>query len=325
MIANEIYEIVPDDLFLRFDELAPRSSVYLKVEGLNAAGSVKLKTAVALVAEAEASGWFPPGRLIESTSGNLGVALAVVCAAKGYPLTCVTDPNTNAQSVRIMEALGVEIVVINTVDENGGFLQSRVRYIRRRLAREPGLYWPNQYASAAGPRVHRDRTAQSIFGELGHVDYVFIGAGTTGTLMGCADFVREHSLTTRIIAVDIVGSVTFGGPATRRHIPGLGTSRRPEILNEEKIDKVIHVTESETIAMCRRIAAQRGILLGGSSGTVLAAVQSMAKELPLGSIIVAISPDLGDRYLETIYNDTWVAERWPQTLLVPRVSDGPKK
>ncbi|MFJ2915404.1 pyridoxal-phosphate dependent enzyme [Streptomyces sp. NPDC087228] len=169
--------------------IAPGSSVYLKIEGLNSAGSVKLKTAVALVAEAEASGRFPPGRLIESTSGNLGVALAVVCAAKGYPLTCVTDPNTNAQSVRIMEALGAEIVVIDTVDDNGGFLQSRVKYIRQRLAGEPGLYWPNQYASAAGPRVHRDRTAQSIFGELGHVDCVFIGAGTTGTLMGCADFV----------------------------------------------------------------------------------------------------------------------------------------
>ncbi|MFJ1680903.1 pyridoxal-phosphate dependent enzyme [Streptomyces sp. NPDC088251] len=95
--------------------MAPGSSVYLKIEGLNSAGSVKLKTAVALVAEAEASGRFPPGRLIESTSGNLGVALAVVCAAKGYPLTCVTDPNTNAQSVRIMEALGAEIVVIDTV------------------------------------------------------------------------------------------------------------------------------------------------------------------------------------------------------------------
>ncbi len=325
VIVDEVYELVPDNLFIRADDLVPGSSVFLKLEGLNPAGSVKLKTAIALVNQAEESGReFPRTRLIESTSGNMGVALAIICASKGYHLTCVTDPNVNSQSVRLMEALGAEVVVIDRRDENGGFLQSRISYIGERLLLEPDTYWLNQYANPAGPQAHRERTGRSILEEIGHVDYVFIGAGTTGTLMGCAEYFREHSPGTRIIAVDSVGSVSFGGPASRRHIPGLGTSRRPEILDEEKIDEVVLIPESDTVNMCRTLAETRGLLLGGSTGTVLAAVREKAEEIPDESVIVALSPDFGERYLETIYNDAWVAERWPgivcdDMLAMPRV------
>ncbi len=211
MIAEEVYDLVLDDLFVQLHQLVPGSSVFLKIEGLNPAGSVKLKTAVALVEEAEASGCrFPRTRLIESTSGNLGVALAMVCAAKGYSLTCVTDPNANPQTVRLMEALGAEVVVITARDGNGGYLQSRIDYIQERQGRGPTCTGSTRYASPAGPQAHRQRTGRSIFEQLGRVDYVFVGAGTTGTLMGCAQFFRRHSPGTRIIAVDSVGSVTFG-------------------------------------------------------------------------------------------------------------------
>ncbi|MEU7410817.1 MULTISPECIES: 2,3-diaminopropionate biosynthesis protein SbnA [Streptomyces] len=308
-----MYDLVLDDLFVQLHQLVPGSSVFLKIEGLNPAGSVKLKTAVALVEEAEASGCrFPRTRLIESTSGNLGVALAMVCAAKGYPLTCVTDPNANPQTVRLMEALGAEVVVVTVRDGNSGFLQSRIDYIQQRLRRESDLHWLNQYANPAGPRAHRERTGRSISEALGRVDYVFVGAGTTGTLMGCAEFFRRHSPGTRIIAVDSVGSVTFGGRPARRHIPGLGASRRPEILDETLVDEVVLVSEAEAVAMCRVLASERGLLLGGSTGTVLSAVQSTAKRIPDGSVVVAISPDFGDRYLSTIYDDSWVAENWPE-------------
>ncbi|MEV0374590.1 2,3-diaminopropionate biosynthesis protein SbnA [Streptomyces sp. NPDC050636] len=321
MIAEEIYDLVLDDVFIRVDHLVPGSSVFLKLEGLNPAGSVKLKTAIALVAQAEESGCeFPRTRLIESTSGNLGVALAMVCAAKGYRLTCVTDPNANTQSVRLMKALGAEVVMIDVRDGNGGYLQSRINYIQDRLVREPGTYWLNQYANPAGPQAHHDRTGRSIFEEIGHVDYAFIGAGTTGTLMGCAEFFRHHSPATRIIAVDAVGSVSFGGPPARRHIPGLGTSRRPEILDEGKVDEVVMISEMDAVEMCRTLAEERGILLGGSSGTVLSAVQEKAKEIPEGSVVVAVSPDFGERYLETIYDDSWVADRWPE-LMYPEISE----
>lgn len=324
MIAEEVYDLVLDDLFIRLDQLVPGSSVFLKLEGLNPAGSVKLKTAVALVAAAEDSGrCFPRTRLIESTSGNLGVALAMVCAAKGYRLTCVTDPNATVQSRRLMEVLGAEVVVIDVRDVHGGYLQSRIDYIGERLRRDPDLFWLNQYANPAGPQAHRDRTGRALLQEIGHIDYAFIGAGTTGTLMGCAEYLRRHSPATRIIAVDAEGSVTFGGPAARRHIPGLGTSRRPEILDTGNIDEVVLISESAAVEMCRTLAEERGLLLGGSSGTVLCAVQDAAKEIPDGSVVVAISPDFGDRYLETIYNDDWVAERWPETVGNKKISQAP--
>ncbi|MGX1850782.1 2,3-diaminopropionate biosynthesis protein SbnA [Streptomyces sp. NBC_01456] len=304
-----------DDLFIRLDQLVPGRSVFLKLEGLNPAGSVKLKTAVALITAAEESGLrFPRTRLIESTSGNLGVALAMVCAAKGYPLTCVTDPNATVRSRRLMAVLGAEVVVIDTRDAHGGFLQSRIDYIGERLRREPDLHWLNQYANPAGPQAHRDRTGRAIVEGIGHLDYAFIGVGTTGTLMGCAEYLRRHSPATRIVAVDAVGSVTFGGPAARRHLPGLGTSRRPEILDTKNIDDIVLISEADSVAMCRTLARERGLLLGGSTGTVLCAVQDSAKKIPEGSVVVAISPDFGDRYLETIYDDAWVAERWPDVV-----------
>ncbi|MEU6278937.1 2,3-diaminopropionate biosynthesis protein SbnA [Streptomyces sp. NPDC047028] len=316
MIAEEVYDLVLDDVFVRLDQLVPGSSLYLKLEGLNPAGSVKLKTAIALVRDAEeqiakSGRTFPRTRLIESTSGNLGVALAMVCAAKGYALTCVTDPNANRQSVQLMRTLGAEVVVIDAPDANGGFLQSRIDYIRRRLRRDPHTHWLNQYANPAGPRAHRDRTGRAIFEHIGHADYVFVGAGTTGTLMGCGAYLRRHSPTTRIVAVDSVGSVTFGGPPARRHIPGLGTSRRPEILDPALVDDLVLVPESASVDMCHALARERGLLFGGSTGTVLAAVQMAAKDIPDGSIVVAISPDFGDRYLDTLYDDRWVSERWP--------------
>lgn len=315
MIAEEVYDLVLDDLFIRLDQLVPGRSVFLKLEGLNPAGSVKLKTAVALITAAEESGLrFPRTRLIESTSGNLGVALAMVCAAKGYPLTCVTDPNATVRSRRLMAVLGAEVVVIDTRDAHGGFLQSRIDYIGERLRREPDLHWLNQYANPAGPQAHRDRTGRAIVEGIGHLDYAFIGVGTTGTLMGCAEYLRRHSPATRIVAVDAVGSVTFGGPAARRHLPGLGTSRRPEILDTKNIDDIVLISEADSVAMCRTLARERGLLLGGSTGTVLCAVQDSAKKIPEGSVVVAISPDFGDRYLETIYDDAWVAERWPDVV-----------
>ncbi|MEU2154701.1 2,3-diaminopropionate biosynthesis protein SbnA [Streptomyces sp. NPDC019396] len=321
MIAEEVYDLVLDDLFIRADHLVPGSNVFLKLEGLNPAGSVKLKTAIALVAQAEESGLRLPGtRLIESTSGNLGVALAMVCSAKGYRLTCVTDPNANPQSVRMMKALGAEVVVIDVRDANGGYLQSRIDYIHDRLAAEPGrTHWLNQYANPAGPRAHRERTARAVLDAIGHVDYVFIGAGTTGTLMGCAEFFRQHSPATRIVAVDSVGSVSFGGTPARRHIPGLGTSRRPEILDESKVDEVVIIPEADAVKMCRIFAGERGLLLGGSTGTVLAAVEEKAKDIPFGSVVVAISADLGERYLETIYDDAWVTGRWPEVIDTPQI------
>ncbi|WP_030185814.1 2,3-diaminopropionate biosynthesis protein SbnA [Streptomyces sp. NRRL S-813] len=314
MIFESVEDIVLDDVFLRLSDFVPDVSVLLKLEGLNPAGSVKLKTAVALVEEAEAVGTLGPGaRLIESSSGNLGIALSVVCAARGYRLTVVTDPNAARQAIRVMESLGTDVVEVANRDAHGGYLRTRLDYIHRRLAIEPELVWLNQYANPANVGAHRERTARAVHQELGDVDALFVGAGTTGTLMGCVEYFARHSPRTRVIAVDAIGSVTFGGSAAPRFIPGLGTSRRPDIyVDSDAFEKVL-IAETDTIAMCRTVAARYGLLVGGSTGTVLAAVRQLAPTLAPGSRIAAISPDMGDKYMDTVYSDPWVAERYTTT------------
>ncbi|MEE1762428.1 2,3-diaminopropionate biosynthesis protein SbnA [Streptomyces sp. SP18BB07] len=310
MIFRHAYDLVLDDLFLDLSGFIGDVDLTLKIEGLNPAGSIKLKAAVGLLEDLESRGVLKPGgRVIESSSGNLGIALSSVCAARGYQFTCVADPNTASMSLRLMRAYGAEVVVVDRRDANGGFLQSRIDHIHARLREDPELVWPNQYANEANPRAHYRRTAPALLKES-EVDLLFVGAGTTGTLMGCAEYFREYSPGTRIVAVDSVGSVTFDSPPARRHIPGLGTSRRPEIFRDGLVDEVVMVPEAEAVRMCRRLATQRGVLAGGSTGSVLAAVAARRHEIPPGASVVAISPDLGERYLDTIYDDAWVDERF---------------
>lgn len=318
MIYRQPYEIVTDDVFLSLPRLRPGCEVFLKLEGLNPTGSVKLKTAVSLVEDAERRGLLGPGsRIIESSSGNLGLALASICAAKGYRFTCVVDPNTATSSSDQMRALGAEVVVVDWKDANGGYLESRISYIKTRLASQPGTVWLNQYANPANPRAHYERTARSILKELGQVDYLFVGTGSSGTFVGCAEYLREHSPATRIVAVDSAGSVIFGTPPGPRSIPGLGASRRPELLRPELADEILLVPELEAVRACRRTAREHGLLVGGSTGSVLAAVLGYGPGFAAGSRIAAISPDLGERYLRTIYDDAWVAER------ITGAQDGP--
>lgn len=315
MIFANAYDIVMDDVVLEMDGFLPEASTFLKLEGLNPAGSIKLKTALGLVESVEESGRMEPGaRLIESSSGNLGVALAMVCARKGYSLTIVTDSNTNRQSVQLMEVMGAEVVEVTRRDLNGGFLSTRISYILDRLAAEPGLVWLNQYANSANPSAHRKRTARSLHAQLGVLDALFVGVGTSGTAMGCAEYFREHSPQTRLFIVDTVGSVTFGVEPQVRRIPGLGASRRPEIFQDSPDLTKVLVSETAAIRVCRRVARDYGVLIGGSTGAVLAAAEQESDSLPTGALVAAISPDLGDRYLDTIYSDAWVEATYPELL-----------
>jgi len=281
MIYNSIDEIITDNIFLKLPGLRHHVRVYLKFEGLNPAGSIKLKTAVALINDAERNkGLRPNGEVIESPSGNLGIGLATVCAARGYRFTCVVDPNTSDQIVRIMSCLGANVVCIDRRDANGGFLGSRVDFIKQQLQEKPELVWVNQYANPANSNAHTSRTATAILKEFPKVDFLFVGAGTTGTLMGCIYKFREASLATVIVAVDPVGSVTFGQQPKTRFIPGLGTSRRPEIFNPELMDETVFVEELETIAEYRSLLSRYGLLAGRSTGTVLAGIKSIAARFP---------------------------------------------
>ncbi|MEU2243844.1 2,3-diaminopropionate biosynthesis protein SbnA [Streptomyces sp. NPDC018338] len=309
MIYQHACDIVTDEVFLELDGVLPDRHLFLKLEGMNPAGSVKLKSALGMVEDAERKGvLWPGGRIVESSSGSLGIALAVIAASRGYHFTCVTDPNVSPQSLALIRALGAETVQVTQRDHNGGYLGTRIAHIREMTESDPGLVWLNQYANPANAQAHARRTATSILKNIGHVDVLLVGAGTTGTLMGCTRHFRAFSPWTKIVAVDTAGSVTFGGLPGPRHIPGLGTSRRPELCRPDQVDEVVLVDERDAVRMCRRMAREHGLPLGGSTGSVLAALETIADAIPAGSRVVALSPDMGDRYVKTIYDDMWVAD-----------------
>jgi N-(2-amino-2-carboxyethyl)-L-glutamate synthase len=289
-------------------------AVHVKLEGLNAAGSIKIKTGRQLLGDLRDAGRLRPGsRVIESSSGNLGIALGLLCAELGYSFTCVTDPNAPPSAVAKMKALGVEVLTVVDRDQNGSFLGTRIDLIRSMCAADPELVWVDQYGSASNWKAHYRTTGPEILAHLPQVDYLIIGAGTTGTLTGCARYFRERSPGTVVVGVDATGSVTFGGPSGVRHIPGLGTSRRPPIADDGAFDRLVLVDELDAVRMCHGLA-RTGLLVGGSTGSVLHATSTLASELTTDSVVVAVSPDMGDKYLDTIYSDRWLAEKFPAFL-----------
>ncbi|WP_436961403.1 2,3-diaminopropionate biosynthesis protein SbnA [Streptomyces sp. SudanB182_2057] len=297
------------DLYIDLFDITGRR-LMLKCEGFNFAGSIKIKAAVEMVDMGEREGLFAPGdTLVESSSGNMGMALSIVAAQRGYRFVCVTDTRCNRAARRAMETLGSEVHVVTQPNPVSGFLGARLAHVRKLCADNPAYRWLNQYANAGNWTGHYRTTAQEIAKAFPELDVLFIGAGTTGTLMGCARYFRETRPSVTIVAVDVVGSVTFGQPEARRLIPGLGTSVRPEILDTDLVDAVVHVAEPDTVRTCHELV-RHGFLLGGSTGTVVQGALDWlaAAETPDELTAVAISPDLGHHYLETIYDDDWVAD-----------------
>jgi 2,3-diaminopropionate biosynthesis protein SbnA len=316
MLARHPSELILGDVFISIPFLVPglNTNVQLKIEGYSLGTSIKTKTARHMIEQLEKSGRLQSGsRLIESSSGNLGLALSAIAAERQYNFTCVSDPNLSPQTHKLMRAYGATVVLVNRRDEHGGYLGSRIAYIKSRLEQDRNLIWLNQYANDDNPGAHERFTGPEILKEFAQPDYVFVGAGTTGTLTGVSRYLRKMSPATRIVAVDTIGSITFGDKPGNRYIPGLGTSRRPEIADETAMDELVYVSERDTVAMCRRIAA-RGLLVGGSTGTVLAAIAGFGHRIRAKSCVVALSPDLGDHYVDTIYDDDWVRERFPGLL-----------
>ncbi|CAM5597774.1 2,3-diaminopropionate biosynthesis protein SbnA [Streptomyces aurantiogriseus] len=291
-------------------------SLFLKCEGFNFAGSVKLKAAVEMVEAAEREGVIKPDSiLVESSSGNLGVALSMIAASKGYRFLCVTDSRCNLSTRLLMEALGSRVHTIAELDANGGFLGARINYVRTLCDSDDRYVWLSQYTNPGNWKAHYYKTAPEIARHFPRLDVLFVGVGTTGTLMGCARYFRQWQRPVRIVAVDSAGSVIFGGEPGRRMIPGLGMSMRPPLLDESYVDEVIRVEERDTIRACHRLA-RRGFLFGGSTGTVVSgAMRWLADHHRRELTAVAIAPDLGERYLDTIYQSNWLQDIYGEDVL----------
>ena len=304
-----------DDLYVDLRSIFGQP-LFLKCEGFNFAGSIKLKAAAEMVAGAERDGRLTPKSvLVESSSGNLGVALSMIAASKGYRFLCVTDSRCNLPTRLLMEALGSQVHVITEPDAKSGFLGARLSYLRALCASDDRYVWLDQYTNPGNWMAHYRTTAPAIARQFPRLDVLFVGAGTTGTLMGCARYFREWHRPVRVVAVDSVGSVTFGGKPGRRMIPGLGMSIHPPLLDKSFVDEAVCVEEADTIRACHRLA-RRGFLLGGSTGTVVSGAIGWLARHDAGELTaVAIAPDLGERYLDTVYQTNWLQSLYGDDVL----------
>jgi N-(2-amino-2-carboxyethyl)-L-glutamate synthase len=302
---------VGDTPLVRLERLLPDAGfdVWAKLEALNPGGSIKDRTALSILHGALERGDLSPGStVVESSSGNMAIGLAQACRYFGLRLICVVDANTTAQNLAILRAFGAQAEVIDRPDPaTGQYLPARLRRVRELLALDEDAFWPDQYANLDNSRAHYATMREIVAALDGVVDYLLCATGTCGTLRGCAGYIREHGLSTRVVAVDAVGSVIFGTPPSPRLIPGHGAGVRPALLEDGLADQVIHVDDLACVMGCRRLVHREGLLAGGSSGALVSALEILSERIPEGASCVLVLPDRGERYLETIFCDEWVA------------------
>jgi 2,3-diaminopropionate biosynthesis protein SbnA len=284
--------------------------VHLKLEGATPGRSVKDRTAEALLEDLEQRGCLERDSIIvESTSGNLGVALARLVQARGLEFLAVVDPKTTPENLARMRQLGASVQVVDTADDKGGYLMTRLARVRELCASSTRYVWTNQYANPANPRAHYTTTAPEIYAQLGgRVDAVFVPVSTGGTLAGLSRYFRCISPSTAVIAVDSRGSVVLGGSPGPRLLTGIGSSLPSTFLTPDMYDASVQVADAEAFAFCRALFAATGIKVGGSSGAVLAACATYCAANPRLERVVCLCADGGQNYDASIYDDRWLAQ-----------------
>ncbi|QDT11921.1 2,3-diaminopropionate biosynthesis protein SbnA [Planctomycetes bacterium K23_9] len=305
-----VLDAIGNTPLVRFDRFLGRSDIRLfaKLEYANPGGSAKDRPARLMIEQALRRGDIHAGStIIESSSGNMGIGLAQACRYHGLSFVCVVDPRAQSQNLEIIKALGGRIELV-TLPLNGDFLAARIAKVCQLLEETPDSYWPNQYANPDNPRSHCEGTVREIDDALGdELDVLFVATSSTGTAQGCRDYLRQRGRHVEVVAVDSVGSVLFGGSSGPRMIPGLGAGKEPALAKGQAFDRVARVSDLDCVVGCRRLAQREAVLVGGSAGGVLLTVDRMKEQLA-GKTCAAVLHDSGTRYLQTVFNDQWVAE-----------------
>ncbi len=290
--------------------LCQTHDLYVKLESCNPGGSIKEKNAAFLIQNAEETGILKPqGTIIESSSGNFGIGLAIVGAARGYRVMIVIDAKTSPTMRRMLEVYGAELVEVplSEADAQGSMQIARMKKAEA-LARDiPNSWYVCQHKNPLNPHAHAYQTAREIEAAFastpqGAPDAIVIGVSTAGQLSGIAQYFRSHYPNTRIIGVDVAGSAIFGTPRHPYKMTGLGLSFVPPNYSPHFIDTAYSIDDRLAFSVCHALAKQEGLLLGGSTGAIVAAAIADAKHQPHPQTMLLINPDRGDRYLETIYN-----------------------
>ena len=299
MIYDNILQTIGRTPIVRINRLAPEHvTMYVKCEFFNPMASVKDRLAIAIIEDAEKRGTLKPGQtVVEATSGNTGIALAMVCAAKGYPFVAVMVETFSVERRKIMRALGAKVILTPAAERGTGMVRKA-----EELAKKHGWFLARQFENEANPAYHRSTTGPEILSDFAgrRLDFFVSGWGTGGTLTGAGQMIKLARPDVKIIATEPEAAALLSGkPFTPHKIQGWTPDFVPAVLDRKVADQILPVTDTEAMETARALAKQEGIFCGISCGGTFAAALKVAKDAPKGSVILAMLPDTGERYLST--------------------------
>jgi len=297
--VDSVLDLVGNTPLVRINKLSDENSadIYAKIESFNPCRSVKDRICLSMIEAAEERGRIKQGNtIVEPTSGNTGIGLSFVCAAKGYGLVLTMPATVSVERMKMLKAFGTEYILTNGEGDMRGAVAKAAE-----LSRKRGYYQPQQFNNPANPLVHKETTAREILKQAGSVDAFVAGVGTGGTLTGVGEVLKDEvGMHVQIIAVEPSACpVLSGGKPGHHAIQGIGPGFVPEVFNEHIVDEIIQVSDEDAIATAKRIIREEGILCGISSGANLFAALAVARRLGKGKKVVTIFPDTGERYLST--------------------------
>jgi len=299
MIYNNILETIGRTPVIRINNMAPQGfDMYVKVEAFNPLGSVKDRLAIGIINDAEAKGQLTPGQtVVEATSGNTGIALAMVCAVKGYPFVAVMAESFSIERRKLMRVMGAKVILTPAAERATGMLR-----LAEELAEKHGWFLTRQFENEANPAYHRNTTGPEVLSDFAgqRLDYYVSGYGTGGTVTGAGQILKLARPDIRIIVTEPEGAALLQGNEWQPHkIQGWTPDFIPEVLDRDVYDENIPVSDEESIATALELARREGIFCGISSGATFAAALKVAAKAEQGSVILAMLPDTGERYLST--------------------------
>ena len=299
MIYDSILATIGRTPIVRLQRLAPKNvTIYVKCEFFNPGGSVKDRLAIAIIEDAEKSGALKPGQtVVEATSGNTGIALAMVCAAKGYPFVATMAESFSIERRKIMRLLGAKVILTPAAERGTGMVKKA-----EELSKKHGWFLARQFENPANPAYHRNTTAPEILSDFAgrRLDFFVTGWGTGGTLTGVGEMMKVARPEVKIVVAEPQAAALLSGkPFAPHKIQGWTPDFIPAVLNRSVADRILTVTDAEAIENARALAQSEGIMCGISSGGTFAAAKKVAAEAPEGAVILAMLPDTAERYLST--------------------------